>query len=87
MTTVQHPAGAELDYKMMWAPTLGEDTIQSSTWTAPGLTIGTVSFTNTDTTVWLRGGTAGKSYRVTNSIVTSGARTDVRTFTLEVARV
>lgn len=42
------------------------------------------SFTNTTTTVWLRGGTAGTTYQVVNRIRTAGGRQYDWTYTVEV---
>jgi hypothetical protein len=72
---------AVLDYQIDWSTWLGSDTISTSAWTVQsGLTKGSDSKTDTTTTVWLSGGTAGQTYRVTNRIVTAGGRTDDRTF-------
>lgn len=75
------------DYGWDWSNWLVSDTIAQSTWTAdPGLTIGTAAyastFTSTKSTVWLSGGVAGQSYKVTNQITTSStpARKDERSF-------
>ena len=61
-------------FKMDWSAHIGTDTITSSSWTVPaGLTLvanGVVSG-NTKTYVTLAGGEAGKSYVVTNTVVTS----------------
>jgi hypothetical protein len=72
---------ANLDYQIDWSSWLGSDTISSSAWTVQsGLTKGSDSKTDTTTTVWLSGGTAGQTYRVTNRVVTAGGRTDDRSF-------
>lgn len=73
-----------LDYSIDWSDWLGSDTIHSSTWTLPAGIIkdpvGQDSFTNTVTTIWLSGGTAGTTYTILNRIVTHGGRTADQTF-------
>ena len=76
---------AVLDYQIDWATWLSSDTINESIWLAPGLTIDSESETTTATTVWLSGGSTGKTYKVTNNITTDGGRTDERSFTVSVA--
>jgi hypothetical protein len=68
-----------LDWTINWATRgLGTDTIATSTWaiSPSGLTDASPSptFTNTTTTVWLSGGTAGTFYTITNTITTAGGR-------------
>jgi len=86
---------AVLDYVLDWynlddiaehPPYLNEEeTISSATWTvATGITEDSVSKTDTTTTIWLSGGTAGESYSIACKIVTSDSRTDERTFTVQV---
>lgn len=73
-----------LDYTIDWSAWLadsGADTIASSTWVvAAGLTNNNATRTSTTATVWLSGGTAGTTYRVTNRITTAGGRTADRSF-------
>jgi hypothetical protein len=86
MTFTKDP-DAVLDYSVDWSLWLGEDQITGSQWIlAPGALLEQVTDTHTATrsTVWLRGGEAGKSYVVTNRIVTSGGRTDDRSITVRV---
>ena len=78
---------AKLDYTIDWSAWLAAntDTISAATVpTAPaGLTIQSpVTFTATQTTVWISGGTAGSSYDVAVHIVTAGGRQDDRTITI-----
>ncbi|MGD9099824.1 MAG: hypothetical protein PVF45_05035 [Anaerolineae bacterium] len=81
MDTFYKDPDAKLDYVIDWSSWLGSDTIQTSAWTvASGLTEESNSKTDTTATVWLSGGTAGKTYRVTNHIVTVGGREDDRSF-------
>lgn len=74
---------AVLDYTFDWSGWLeaaGGDKIATSTWTLPA-GIGTAGNTNsqTQTTIWLSGGTAGTSYAILNRITTVGGRTEDRT--------
>jgi hypothetical protein len=88
---------ATLDYKFDWkALTNGSgssdwlqsgETISSHTIDADsGITVDSSAQTDTNTsvTVWLSGGTAGTNYEVRCEIVTSAARTDERTMTIQV---
>ncbi len=67
----------ELDYAINWTAQLKEggvlvDTIAVSDWTVPdGITKEDEAFTDTRSVIWLSGGTAGTSYRLTNQITTS----------------
>jgi len=75
-----------LDYSIDWAPSLDGDTIASSTWTVPvGVTRGLDTNTETITTIWLTGGTAGQNYELMNRIVTAGGRTREQTCSLRVS--
>lgn len=75
-----------LDYQIDWSSNLDSgDTISTSTFTAAtGLTKDSESNTTTASTVWLSGGTFGKSYLVTCRIVTAQARTKERVFRVHV---
>lgn len=79
---------AVLDYKFDWSSWLASgETISTRTVTpATGITVDSSSITDTNTsvTVWLSGGTAGTEYTVACKIVTSAARTDERTLTIQV---
>jgi len=88
---------AVLDYKFDWkALTNGSgtsdwlqsgETIASHTIDADtGITVNSSAQTDTNTSVtaWLSGGTAGVDYAVRCEIVTSAARTDERTMTIQV---
>jgi hypothetical protein len=58
-----------------WSEFLGAETLTSSQWTAEeGVTISSPTRDDTTTTVWISGGTIGQTFKITNSIVTSGAR-------------
>jgi hypothetical protein len=72
------------DYGVDWALLLDTDTISTSTWTVPaGITKNSDSNTDTTTTVWVSGGTAGDSYLLQNRVVTAGGRTYDRTCKLK----
>ena len=85
--TFRKDPNAVLDYVLDWGENYlatGE-TISSVVWTvATGITEGVTSKTDTTTTIWLSGGTAGESYSIACKIVTSQSRTDERTFTVQV---
>lgn len=72
--------GDILDFEADWAADdedwLDGDTISASAWTVPdGITKDSDTHTSTTTTIWLSGGTAGSSYKLTNQITTAGGRT------------
>jgi len=76
--------GAVLDYAIHWSAWLDTDTITDSEWTATeGITVDSSSFTDTVSTVWLSGGTAGESYIVTNHITTVAGRQDDRSIKIK----
>lgn len=76
---------AVLDYTVNWATWLDGDTISTSTWTvASGITEDSDSNTTTTATVWLSGGTAGRTYAATNNIVTAAGRENDATITIKV---
>jgi len=75
------------DYSLDWSALLVDDTISTSTWTlasGEGLAIGSNSNTDTLSTVWLSGGTAGVNYELLNRVVTTGGRTYDQTVKLKV---
>lgn len=64
-----------LDYQLNWAARLGSDVIVDSVWDVPAEIIGgSMTFTNTTTTIWLSGGATGESCTLTNHITTQGGR-------------
>jgi hypothetical protein len=76
---------AVLDFTIDWESWLDGDTISASTWTPEaGITVDSDTDTDTTTTVWLSGGTAGQSYRVTNHITTAAGREEDRTLIIKV---
>lgn len=76
------------NYAIDWSPWLtsqGSDTISTSTWSGGGLTIAASSNTATTATAKVSGGTAGRSYTVSNTIVTAtGTQTRKVSFQLNV---
>jgi len=87
MKTFVKDPDAVLDYTFNWAPWLANDTIASSTWTVEsGITIvpASESFIDTETTLFLSGGSVNMKYEVTNKITTAASRTDERTMLIRV---
>lgn len=88
MTTTATPIGtfakdpsAVLDYTIDWTRWLPPgDAISSVAWTLSGITNAASSHSTTEATIWLSGGTDGTTYDVVCEIVTTGGRTDDRTF-------
>ena len=76
-----------LDFSVDWSDWLStNESIVSSTWDSiDGMTIQTSAYAGTFATVWVSGGTAGTTYRLTNTITTdnSPARIDQRTITIK----
>lgn len=82
---IEKDPDASLDYEFDWSAWLGEDNISSAVvQVSDGLTLGSNSSTNTKVTVWLSGGSKGKTYTVTCRILTTGGRTDDRSFRVKV---
>jgi len=87
-TTFKKTPEAVLDYKHDWSDWLdtGEG-ITSSTWQVEsGLTKDSDTNDTDSATIWLSGGSIGRNYRVTNTIVTDAAtpRTESRSFFVNV---
>lgn len=83
----EQDSGALLDYSEDWSEFIvGSDTIAESTWAADSadVSLSNAIFAGTLTTVWVSGGVAGKTYRISNTVVTSQGRRDVRTFVLSI---
>ena len=73
------------EFTVDWTTELGGDTISTSAWTVEtGITKDSDTNTTTAATIWLSGGTLGKVYKVTNRIVTAGARTFEQTWFITV---
>jgi hypothetical protein len=89
MFPVTKNPNADLDYSIDWTAWLAGDTISTSAWTIPSDS-GIVGHTQTiltgnHTITWLSGGTPGGPYRITNRIVTAGARTDERSLEVTIS--
>jgi hypothetical protein len=82
---LKDPEGV-LDFAWDWSKwLLAGETIQASDVIVPsGITLDSKSNTTTTATAWLKGGTAGTSYVVTNRITTNQGRTDDRSITIHV---
>lgn len=81
---VKDPA-AVLDYTIDWEYWLDTDTIDTSVWTVPaGIVNAADANTATTATIWLSGGTHDTVYSVTNTITTTGGRTDERSIEVHV---
>lgn len=84
MTFAKDPH-AVLDYSVDWTRWLAGDEIATSEWiVAAGITKASETNSPTKAMVWLSGGAAGQSYSVTNRIMTTGGRTEDRSFTIRV---
>jgi len=74
-----------LDYTIDWTTLLDGDTISTSTWAVDtGITQDSESETATAAIIWVSGGTVDKQYTLTNTIVTAGGRTRVRSIAINV---
>ncbi len=81
MSTYVKDPDATLDYGINWTPWLDGDTITTSQWFIDtGVTqVGSDTFDDTSTKVFIGGGTPGEKYELVNRITTAGQRTDERT--------
>ena len=74
-----HDPTAINDYAVEWATLLAGETetaLASSAWSAStpaGLTISSTTLSGTKAVVWVTGGTPGRTYGLTNTVVTSGS--------------
>ena len=76
-----------LDYGIDWAPRMANDTIAGSEWIDRGkLGIFLVWQHQTDTRCWIKNGEPGKTYFVTNRVVTAKGRVMDQTVTLTIAK-
>lgn len=81
MKSFQKDPDDTLDYTVDWTDWLQGDTIDTSSFLADtGITINSNTNDTTSATVWLSGGSAGETYRITNRITTAGGRTRDRSF-------
>jgi hypothetical protein len=89
MKVTKDPA-SDLDYVIPWSAWLGDDTIASSSWSAPadsGITIhdDSVDSAGKLCAVWLRGGNVGSAQcRVTNRITTAAGRINERSLQVKI---
>ena len=80
----KHPT-SELDYKFDWEAWLDGDTIASSVWVVPpGVAVESEANTTTTATVFVSGGVKDQIFRITNTIVTAGGRTETAALKLVV---
>ena len=91
MSVYLKDTSAVLDYRLDWAAAyLDGDTIATTAWAvtpaeAEGLVIQAESLSGGATTVTVSGGIAGRVYRLTNRITTTGGRTDERTLLIRIS--
>lgn len=81
--------GAVVDYKINWDIILNKsnpvDTITGSSWTTDGtVTIDSDSFSDTQSTVWVSGGTLEDFCKLVNTVTTTGGRTYVASIQLSI---
>ena len=86
ISTFKKDPDAVLDFLFDWSQWLLFNEIISSYTIIPdsGLTVDSTSQSNSVVTVWISGGTAGKTYELECKILTSISRIDKRTMTIEV---
>ena len=79
-------ANGVLDFQLDWSTWLASgDTISTSTWTLEtGITNDSDSSADTTTTITISSGTTGKTYEVTNAIVTTNGFDAERSFYLKI---
>ncbi len=83
-TVIKDPQ-ARLQYGFDWEKWLAGRTITATSWTVPtGLEGDTEAFSPSVATIWLSGGTVGKTYSVINQITASDGSIDERTFRLTI---
>lgn len=85
-TTFEKSATSVLDYTFDWSEWLvGSDTITSSSWELEsGLTQSNATYGDTQSTVFIGGGSEGSSYFVSNTVETSEGLTATRSFIIKV---
>jgi hypothetical protein len=84
---LEHDPNDVKDYTLDWGARrlAASETIVTSTWVVPsGITKASDTDTDTTTTVWLSGGTAGVHYTLTNRVTTSQGRTYDWSFVVQV---
>lgn len=77
---------AVLDYEINWSKWLASgDTLSSHTVTPDaGITVDSSVLAPDKVTIWVSGGTVGKTYKVACLVTTANGRTDERTITISV---
>lgn len=77
---------AVLDFAFDWSSLLssGDAIVSASATASDGITIDADGVSGAVHTVWLSGGTHGRSYYVWSEVTTSGGRTDRRSVTISV---
>lgn len=81
----QQEVGDILDYDFNWVVKLGEDSIATSVFTLPdGLSEVSSSHDTGSATIFVSGGTAGRVYRIVNTITTAGGRKYERTIRVQI---
>lgn len=76
---------ATKDYQINWNTWLNGDTISTSEWDVPdGIKKENDTNNTTTATIWVSGGTAGEMYKLVNTIVTAGGRTEQDSITIKV---
>jgi hypothetical protein len=76
---------ANLDYVVDWTAWLAQtgDSIQTVLWVVPsGITVTAQLHTTKTATVWLSGGSVGKTYRITCRITTVAGRVEDHSFNI-----
>jgi hypothetical protein len=78
-------ADETLDFSFNYAPKLGEDTILTSVFSLPdGLSLVSQSNDTDSATIFVSGGSAGRIYRIENTITTAGGREYEKTLYVQV---
>lgn len=85
---VEQSITARLDYSEDWSDLIsGNDSIQSSDWADDSnnaLVLESSLIAGVITSVWISGGVAGKTYRISNTVNTAQGRRDTRYFSLTI---
>ena len=85
MDTFEKDPDAIKDFKVDWTQWLAGDTIATSAWSVPsGITVDSSSNTTLTATVFLKNGSDGTDYVVTNTITTAGGRKEELSITIQV---
>ncbi len=77
----EKPAAAAVPFTLEWEGLATGDAVATAAWTVPaGLTLGPTSKTDTTTTAFISGGTAGTWYQVVCTVTTTGGSTEQQAF-------